>query len=462
MKAYIVKLTFKDIQPEIWRRVILPAGATFNRLHETIQHVTNFQSRQEPYHYFAVNVEDLMITNNEALHEDYKGRKVGGRFLKQPSRLKIDGYLQKYGVLLYNYDFGDDWYIKVSLEEIVEDYYFAYPTLLEGDGVAPPEDVGGPPGYQEFLKVYHDPAHPDFLSTYAWAEQQRYKVLDDYEVNERLKSVKYKKTEWQHIHHDNYVVLSDKYRKTEFMKLEEHIDKELVIRYIAACVNLYGYIEHEDLLRIYNQQNERAISGTELRTVLINLGYPNPLHNHKIVLYQDAFVHQTIELLDDPAHFMQSIQGKPFYVPEKEELLRYEDYSYFEKTEHQDKLMNMMARDFFSESKLVVKVELHQLVKQLQIVDLNFNELVRKFLGRFVMDDMKQANEYIQAITRISNTTRIWENRGHTPSEISKMEKQTLKPLPKAPLQVVDVGKAGRNDSCPCGSGKKYKKCCGK
>jgi uncharacterized protein len=23
------------------------------------------------------------------------------------------------------------------------------------------------------------------------------------------------------------------------------------------------------------------------------------------------------------------------------------------------------------------------------------------------------------------------------------------------------VGKIGRNDSCPCGSGKKYKKCCG-
>ena len=25
-----------------------------------------------------------------------------------------------------------------------------------------------------------------------------------------------------------------------------------------------------------------------------------------------------------------------------------------------------------------------------------------------------------------------------------------------------DVPKVGRNDDCPCGSGKKYKKCCGK
>jgi preprotein translocase subunit SecA len=26
----------------------------------------------------------------------------------------------------------------------------------------------------------------------------------------------------------------------------------------------------------------------------------------------------------------------------------------------------------------------------------------------------------------------------------------------------LDMPKVGRNDSCPCGSGKKYKKCCGK
>ena len=28
--------------------------------------------------------------------------------------------------------------------------------------------------------------------------------------------------------------------------------------------------------------------------------------------------------------------------------------------------------------------------------------------------------------------------------------------------QVVNENKVGRNDPCPCGSGKKYKKCCGK
>ena len=34
--------------------------------------------------------------------------------------------------------------------------------------------------------------------------------------------------------------------------------------------------------------------------------------------------------------------------------------------------------------------------------------------------------------------------------------------MPRVPVPVVrDAPKVGRNDPCPCGSGKKYKKCCG-
>jgi len=41
------------------------------------------------------------------------------------------------------------------------------------------------------------------------------------------------------------------------------------------------------------------------------------------------------------------------------------------------------------------------------------------------------------------------------PEDISDLEKALNPPQP------VLSEKVGRNDSCPCGSGKKYKKCCG-
>ena len=156
-----------------------------------------------------------------------KGRRITGKTVKQPARIKIDSYLEKHRHFIYNYDFGDDWRILVELEEIVEDYYFGYPTLLDGEGTAPPEDVGGPPGYEAFLEVYQDPTHPDYLSTYAWAEEQYYLPLDIAWLNERLKYVKYKKTEWQYIDHENYHVLSDKYRGAKSVDTTNYLTKIL-------------------------------------------------------------------------------------------------------------------------------------------------------------------------------------------------------------------------------------------
>lgn len=41
------------------------------------------------------------------------------------------------------------------------------------------------------------------------------------------------------------------------------------------------------------------------------------------------------------------------------------------------------------------------------------------------------------------------------PEDISDLEKALKPPLP------VQSAKVGRNEPCPCGSGKKHKKCCG-
>jgi len=54
---------------------------------------------------------------------------------------------------------------------------------------------------------------------------------------------------------------------------------------------------------------------------------------------------------------------------------------------------------------------------------------------------------------------------GQTPPRIRR---EALRPVPKPSLRssppaavAAKAGKIGRNESCPCGSGKKYKKCCG-
>ena len=59
----------------------------------------------------------------------------------------------------------------------------------------------------------------------------------------------------------------------------------------------------------------------------------------------------------------------------------------------------------------------------------------------------KDYKNIIEIINNYKNTLPIWTYNGYSKKEVNSMPKEK---------------KVGRNDSCPCGSGKKYKKCCGK
>ncbi|MGP6146498.1 plasmid pRiA4b ORF-3 family protein [Jeotgalibaca sp. A122] len=238
MKAYIVKIELQHTEPLIWRRIIMPAGATYNRLHEVIQAVTNFQPDYHLYRFDLPETNQVVTNNEEAYHEHQHYKKNKAKYdkhleemppkfrefekrhqerlkteVRKPTGLKIDNYLEKYKQIDYLYDFGDDWLFTIKLEEVVDDYYFGYPTLLAGAETAPPEDVGGIPGFYEFLKAYQNPKHPEHESMKQWAKSQYFREYDPTRINQWLKTVSYKKTEWGKIKHENYLVLEDKYRK---------------------------------------------------------------------------------------------------------------------------------------------------------------------------------------------------------------------------------------------------------
>ena len=77
--------------------------------------------------------------------------------------------------------------------------------------------------------------------------------------------------------------------------------------------------------------------------------------------------------------------------------------------------------------------------------------------------DMDEANGFFQLVMNAHNHTRMYDNNGFTPNEIfQKFERSKLAPLPKEPFSFKTTPKIGRNAPCPCGSGLKYKRCCGK
>jgi len=82
---------------------------------------------------------------------------------------RLDAVVVKGDRLLYTYDFGDWWEHDVLVEEVAPaDPMTRYPVCTDGEHACPPEDVGGPEGYAEFLAAMGDPAHPRHDEVREW------------------------------------------------------------------------------------------------------------------------------------------------------------------------------------------------------------------------------------------------------------------------------------------------------
>jgi hypothetical protein len=71
----------------------------------------------------------------------------------------------------YLYDFGDSWEHDLgagSHPAAGGEMATQYPTCIGGERRTPPEDVGGTPGYEEYLVVLADPEHEEHTNMLRW------------------------------------------------------------------------------------------------------------------------------------------------------------------------------------------------------------------------------------------------------------------------------------------------------
>ena len=70
--------------------------------------------------------------------------------------------MKKKDFFVYEYDFGDSWQHKITLEKVLPfNTETQLPLCIKAKGACPPEDVGGIWGYYAFLEALSDPDHPE-------------------------------------------------------------------------------------------------------------------------------------------------------------------------------------------------------------------------------------------------------------------------------------------------------------
>src|SRR6266478_1396537 len=157
-KLYELHVELEDIEPRIWRRILVPGSIKLPGLHDLLQlvmgwtdsHLHSFQFGKKVFSSRPAELEELDMLD-EAKHTL---ESVLGDSLRE---------------FVYEYDFGDSWrhLIKVKLVTKPNTEWF-YPLCVAGARAAPPDDVGGAPGYMEFLYAITDPKHHEHESMLTW------------------------------------------------------------------------------------------------------------------------------------------------------------------------------------------------------------------------------------------------------------------------------------------------------
>lgn len=165
-KVYQLKVTLEEIRPPIWRRILVPSGITFLKLHKIIQAAFGWQD----YHLYDFNFGDVVVFIPDPDCAPGELYKRAGEL--NARRTKIDALFGERRECVYTYDFGDNWQHEVVLEKILPaEEGQRYPVCVGGARHRPPEDVGGISGYEEFLRVIRDPRHPEHDDYLVWAEK---------------------------------------------------------------------------------------------------------------------------------------------------------------------------------------------------------------------------------------------------------------------------------------------------
>jgi len=64
---------------------------------------------------------------------------------------------------------GDSWEHELRIEKVLSaEPDTRYPRFIDGAMASPPEDVGGLPGFYEFLEAIEDPDHPEHDELTDW------------------------------------------------------------------------------------------------------------------------------------------------------------------------------------------------------------------------------------------------------------------------------------------------------
>lgn len=166
-KAVALRIELLDVSPLVWRRVLVPDNWTLSALHHYLQWVMGWTDSHA--HEFEIGAG--LVAPDGWIKEMGSGGETGRyRDERRVSVAAVVAELGPRGEFEYRYDMGDGWAHRIVIESARSPTLSdpSLPICVAGENACPPEDVGGPHAYAEFLEVLGDRENEDHEERLRW------------------------------------------------------------------------------------------------------------------------------------------------------------------------------------------------------------------------------------------------------------------------------------------------------
>lgn len=154
-QVFTIRITLLDVAPAVWRRVAVPDSMKLSVLNAVVvkamgwsgYHLYEFLAAGHAYG--PMNDESENDALDASQHTLADIATVGSHFT-------------------HGYDLGDGWEHRIDVESVSEVGGKPRAACIDGENACPPEDVGGPYGYEDFLEAIRDPRHERHEEMLQW------------------------------------------------------------------------------------------------------------------------------------------------------------------------------------------------------------------------------------------------------------------------------------------------------
>lgn len=151
-----LRVGLDEVTPRVVRRVEVPVTIRLDDLHFVLQIAIGWQNG----HPFEFRIGDAAWGLSD--------RDVENAPLAAEQATLAD-LLARGRLFAYDYVFGEDWQHTVEVEAVsVAEPGIVYPHLVSAEGRCPPADIGGPSGYETYLRAIADPQSVHHAAMIEW------------------------------------------------------------------------------------------------------------------------------------------------------------------------------------------------------------------------------------------------------------------------------------------------------